>query len=161
MALIQYIFPKIYRMLSTGEANGAQIKKQFFLYFGVLTAGLIGLLITMPLVYTFFVNEKYHAALEYSYLLCIGIYIWCISYFFYSFLLYYKEKRKLLGLSVMAIIVSLICNYFFIREWQVWGAAVSSCVLYAIVFIVTMIFTRHHWLPIFRNNAIKKSTDQL
>lgn len=149
MALIQYLFPKIYRMLSTGEAGSDNLKKQFYLYIGVLTAGLAGLLIFMPLVYRYFVNEKYHPALEYSYLLCIGIYIWCVSYFFYSFLLYYKEKRKLLGLSISAILVSLVCNYWFIREWKEVGAAVSSCVLYGIVFILTLLFTRHHWMPMF------------
>lgn len=149
MALIQYLFPKIYKMLSTGEAGSDRLKKQFYLYIGVLTAGLAGLLVAMPLVYRFFVNEKYHPALEYSYLLCIGIYIWCISYFFYSFLLYYKEKKKLLGLSLSAIAVSLVCNYFFIREWQATGAAMASCVLYSIVFLLTLWFTRHHWKPMF------------
>lgn len=161
MALIQYMFPKIYRMLSTGEAESGRLKKQFLLYFGTLTAGLIGLLVVMPLVYRYFVNEKYHSALEYSYLLCIGIYIWCVSYFFYSFLLYYKEKKKLLGLSASAILVSIACNYFFISRWGVMGAAVSSCVLYGIVCLLILGFTRHHWMPIFGKTGQLKNTSQL
>lgn len=149
MALLQYLFPKIFMMLSKGDVDHASLKKQFRMYFFTMTAGTIALIAAMPVVYKLFINEKYHNALEYSYLLCIGMYIWSISYFFYSFLLYHKEKRKILSLSVCCIIISLISHYYFTKEWKAQGAAISICLTYGIVLVLALLFTRSYWAKIF------------
>ena len=39
------------------------------------------------LLYKFFINDKYHGALDYIYFIGIGYFFWAITYYFYSFLL--------------------------------------------------------------------------
>lgn len=152
MALLQHIFPSIYRVLSGEHINYKFIRRQFVVYISVLTIGLISLIAVMPVVYDYFINEKYHEALEYSYLLCIGVYLWALNYFFYSFLLYYKEKRKLLFLSLACIAISLACNYYFINRWQAMGAAASSVSIYALVLVIALAFTRKYWKPLWNKS---------
>lgn len=145
MALIQYIFPKIYAMLSSGHVDYAAIKKFFFGYLGVMAAATLALILVTPLLYKYFINAKYSPALRYSYLLYLGNFLWTLCYFFYSFLLYHKQKKKILILSLCCIVISLSCNYFFISRWMDYGAAVSTLLSYFIVFLITLFFTASHW----------------
>ena len=138
-------------MLSSGKVDNLVIRKTFKFYLLVMAAGTIGLIAITPVLYHFFINAKYHPALKYSYLLCIGNFLWAISYFFYSFILYHKEKKNILLLSVCSIIISLVCNYFFIPRLSDFGAALSTVVSYFLVFLITLIFTRSHWKPFLLN----------
>lgn len=156
-ALIQYIFPKIYEALSSAEINYSSIKKHLLLYVSALAAGAILIIILTPLLYHYFINEKYHPALKYTYLLCGGYFLWSVSYFFYSFLLYDKKKKKILALSFCCIAVSLTCNYFFIKRWQDEGAAIAIFTCYFIVLILTLLFTKEYWQKLFYNKKHLKN----
>lgn len=158
MALLQYFFPKIYSLLSKNEAgNSVAIRKYFLYYLGIMFAGLLFTILFTPLLYHFFIDEKYHSALEYNYLLCIGSFLWGISYFFYSFLLYNKEKRKILILSISCIAVSLGCNYFFIRSGKAYDAALAVCISYAVVFLLSLAFTSSYWTKLYAKHSSKLS----
>ena len=52
-ALLQYVLPKIYQLLSQPVISYKAIKKLFIMYFGIITAGLIALLLFVPLAYKF------------------------------------------------------------------------------------------------------------
>lgn len=145
MAILQYIFPKIYTMLSSGNIDHIQIKKFFLGYLGIMTIVLLAMIAGTPLLYHFCINEKYHSAIQYSWLLYTGCYFWAIAYFFYSFLLFYKEKKKILILSLCGIVISLGFNYALIEKWKDTGAAWSTFISYLIVLIITLLFTRNHW----------------
>lgn len=149
-AMVQFTFPNIYRLLSEPVHNYAQIRKHFYLCVGVMTGGLLLVLLFTPLAYKYFISSAYAPGLKYYYLLCIGYYFWAITFVFYSFMLYFKQKRKLLTLSVTFIILSLVSNYLFIKNYGSFGAAVSVCAVYFIVFVVTVIFTRKETGFIFR-----------
>ena len=145
MALLQYIFPKIFIILSSGNTDYRAIRKLFFFYLIIMAAGTGGIIIVTPLLYHYFINSSYHPALRYSYMLCLGNFFWAISYFFYSFLLYNKQKIKILLLSLCCIAVSLVCNYIFISRWKDLGGAISTLVSYFLVFFITLLFTGSFW----------------
>lgn len=140
-ALLQYVHPKIFRSLSEPVINYAAIRKNFILYMAVLTVGLLLLLAFVPIAYKLFIPDNYTTGLHYYYLLCIGYYFWAIAYLFFSFLLYYKQKKKIIFLSAAFVIISLTSNYFFIKSMTSWGAALSVFFSYAIVLILTLVFT--------------------
>ncbi len=145
MALLQYFFPKIYAGLSEKIIEYRAVRKNFFTYLLVMFTGFVMVVILTPLLYRFFINEAYHPGLEYLFLLCTGTFLWAISYFFYSFLLYYKEKRKLLYLSLICIGISLSSNYFLIRSGSAFQAALANCITYSLVFVFTIFFTKKYW----------------
>jgi len=144
-ALLQYIFPKIFSLLSAETVQYSSIRKHFYLYIGVMLGGTIGLIIFTPIIYKEFINIKYHHALKYVYLIILGYFAWTITYFFYSFLLYNKQKRKILFLSAASIVISLGLNYFFIRRLGDMGAAIAVCSCYFLMMFITIFFTRAHW----------------
>lgn len=144
-AILQYIFPKVYSLLSQPVINYKSIKRNFLLYAGLAAAGTIVVIGISPYMFKHFINPRYYEALSYLFIICIGYLIWCVSYFFYSFLLYYKDKKKIFWLSFLSIITSLSLNYLFISRWQARGAAFSILVSYSIVLILTMAFTRKFW----------------
>lgn len=160
MALLQFIFPKIYAMLSSGNIEYKTIRKFFFSYLGIMSIATIVLIAGTPLLYHYFINPKYHPALRYSYLLYAGNFLWTISYFFYSFLLYHKKKKKILLLSVCCIVISLVSNYIFISNWKDYGAAVSTFVSYFIVFLITLIFTASYWKMFLSTSNIIASSSE-
>lgn len=141
-ALLQYILPRIYKMLSEPVIQYRSIRKLFLVYIGIMTAGLILLLILVPLAYTFVINKNYLPGMHYYYLLCAGYYFWTIAYLFFSFLLYYKQKRKIIWLSLSFSVISITANYFFIKSMGSMGGAISVFCSYLIVLILTLFFTR-------------------
>ncbi len=140
-AMIQYFFPRIYAILAETSVDYSKIKKLYTYYAGLMVAGTMAVFIFIYIVYTYFLNEKYTGALSYIYYICTGYLIWCLTYFFYSILLYNKQKKKLLLMSFGNMIISLICNYIFISRWGAYGGAVATLIIYATVFIFTLFMT--------------------
>lgn len=153
-ALLQYVFPKIYAQLSTAKPDYRSIRKHFIYYLAAITGASLLIIVFTPLMYHYFIHEQaYHSALRYIYILCAGYFLWCVTYFFYSYLLYHKQKKKLLLLSVCGIIASLGSNYIFIPRWHDYGAAIATLVGYCIVLILTLLFTKEFWQKfLFYNN---------
>jgi len=137
-ALLSIIMPKIYLCLSETKINFKRIKKYFSFYAGINLAVLVCILVITPILYKYFINSNYYPGLKYMYLIAIGYFFWSTATFFYSFLLYNKEKKKILQLSLTSIVISLSCNYFFIKYLSVQGAAIAVCVSYFIVLAVTL-----------------------
>lgn len=144
-ALIQYVFPKIYQNLSAAQPDFTAIRKLFLLYFFIMLAGTVFLAAATPFAYRMCVNEKYFPAMKYIYLLFASYFTWAIVYFFYSFLLYFKQRRKLIILSFASMGISLSFNYIFIKEYGDFGAAVSLLATYLLVLFITLTVTRVYW----------------
>jgi O-antigen/teichoic acid export membrane protein len=149
LAILQYLFPKIYTTLSAARIDYSSIKKHFYFFAGIMTAGTLAVMAFTPLLYKYFINHKYLPALQYIYFLCIGYFLWAFTYYFYSFLLFYKHKRKILLLSICNIAISFGCNYYFINKWEAMGAAVSIMISYFISLLITLIVVRSYIIKIF------------
>jgi O-antigen/teichoic acid export membrane protein len=154
MAFMQYMMPKIYAILAEGTVQYSRIKKLFGYYMAAMTAGLLILLITIPLFYKLFIDKAYHPALTYYFYLLLGYYCWAIAYFFYSFLLYYKAKKRILLLSLFNICISLATYYLFTKWWGVYGTAVGVCASFIVILLVTLLGNLNYIKLLFNNNSI-------
>jgi len=137
-ALLYYVMPKIYSFLSAAEIRYDQIRKHFIFYVANCFIFLVCVVVLTPFLYKYFINSNYYPGLKYFYLLATGYFFWAVTYFFYTFMFYKKHKRKILMLSLISIFISLINNYFFIKNGHAYGAALSVCVSYFLVLIVTV-----------------------
>lgn len=145
MALIQYVFPKIFLVLASPETDNGSIRKNFLFYAAAMALATVLIILLIPVLYHYFIHVKYHTALKYIYLLCISNFLWALTYYFYSFMLYHKQKKKLLLLSFISIAISITCNYFLIKNWGDTGAAMATVTCYFLVLILTLIFTKDFW----------------
>jgi O-antigen/teichoic acid export membrane protein len=154
-ALLQYVYPKIYSLLSEKEINYPSIKKHFLFYAGTMLGGTLLVIICTPLAYAVVLKPSYHEGLSYYYFICLGYFFWTITYFFYSFMLYYKLKRKILLISLISIVVSVLCNYFFIKHWGSYGAALAIFIGYLSILIITLLFVKREIVAILHTQPVE------
>jgi len=153
-ALLHYFYPAIYKLLSEKKINYKAIRKNFLYYAAAMLVCTLLVIAITPLAYFIVLKKSYYPGLRYYYFICIGYFLWSITFFFYSFMLYHKMKRKILYVSLIAIIISLASDYFFIKNYGSFGAAVSLCAIYFLVLIVTLLFGKKQIVPILQGKYI-------
>lgn len=154
-AMLQYTYPKVYALLSEKKTNYAAIRWHFLFYSGVMLLGTGVVIIATPVAYKLLLKQSYHAGLSYYFFICIGYFFWSISYLLYSFMLYNKEKKKLLAASLLSVFISVLSHAIFVERLGAYGAAVSMCVVYFVVLIITICFVKKSLTPIFSNQPFK------
>lgn len=156
-ALLHYVYPKLYSILSEKVIDYTGIRNLFLFYAGTLLLGTLAVIIATPFAYSVMLKESYLPGLKYFYFICIGNFFWSISYFFYAFMLYHKQKRKILFASLLSILTSVTVNYFFIKNNGGFGAAAAICFIYFVVLMITLLFVKKHVLGIMKNNLVQKN----
>ncbi|HUS02924.1 MAG TPA: oligosaccharide flippase family protein, partial [Chitinophagaceae bacterium] len=91
LAYLNYLAPFVYEALSEAEPNYKKIKTNFLSYVKAMVISTALVIITVPFVYKYFINSRYYSAVSYFYLIALGYFIWSITAFFHTFLLYYKQ----------------------------------------------------------------------
>jgi O-antigen/teichoic acid export membrane protein len=147
-AMLQYTYPKVYSLLSEKKIDYAAIRWHFFFYAGVMLLGTGFVVIATPIAYNVILKQSYHAGLSYYFFICLGYFFWSISYFFYAFMLYRKEKRKILTASLLSVLISVVSHALFIKHLGAYGAAISMCVVYTLVLIITLLLVRKQLIQI-------------
>lgn len=148
-AAMSYVRPMVYKDLSKPAVDPQLIKKYFFFYVGINIAALLCIVIFTPIMYKLFINSSYNPGLEYMYLIAIGYFFSNVTVFFYLFILYQKQKKRILMLSAAAILISLSCNYYFIKQMGALGGAISTCISYLAVLILTIVVSYKNFSFIF------------
>lgn len=148
-AVLHYFLPRVYTELSANNINYRNIKRYFFLYAGIMVVFYLALVTLSPIAYKWFIHEKYHSALPLIPFLAGGSFLWAISYFFYSSMLFQKDKKKILTISILSIIISLSLYYFFIREMLTNGAAYANITGYGLCLFLTLWINRKYVRKIF------------
>ena len=146
-AILHYFYPKIYGLLSSPQLDYKAFKRVFLNYSIIMLVGTILIIAAIPVAYIFFLKQSYRPGLHYYFLICLGYFFWSITYFFYSFMLYHKMKRKILYLSLISIFVSCCNNYLFVKMWGSTGAAVAIFITYLILLVTTLFFVRKQVVP--------------
>ncbi|MDN3658344.1 polysaccharide biosynthesis C-terminal domain-containing protein [Ferruginibacter paludis] len=152
-ALIQYFSPKIFALLSADKIKYNEIKKLLLNYAGAMFGSFILFLLFTALFYRLFINVKYHEALHYIYFIAAGYFFWTLASILYSFFLFYKEKKKIIVHSFLSMTVALAANYFFIKRWSAYGAAMAVMVSYFFVLLITIVSTKKYISAIFKKQV--------
>jgi O-antigen/teichoic acid export membrane protein len=152
-ALIQYFSPKIFSLLSANDVQYGEIKKLLLYYVGAMFGSFILFILFTAVFYHLFINIKYHEALQYIYFIAAGYFFWTLASILYSFFLYYKEKRKIIIHSFLSMAVAITANYFFIKRWSAYGAAVAVMVSYFFVLLITLVSTKKYITMIFQKQV--------
>lgn len=147
-ALIQYFNPKVYSLMSQEKIDYNSMLRYFFSYAGAMLLGSILLLLFIPLVYNIALKSSYLPGIHYYYFICIGYFLWSLSIFFYPFMFYHKQKKKLLTVSMLSIAACVISQVYFIKNMGAYGAALSIFVVYLFSFLTTLVVLRKELAPL-------------
>jgi O-antigen/teichoic acid export membrane protein len=155
IALLQYVQPKLYGIFSQKIIDNAAIKKLFLFYAAAMVLFTIAVIIVLPFVYHFLLKQTYLPGLKYCYLLCIGQLFWAIAWFFFSWMLYHKEKRKIMALSLSAVIVSAAFNWILTGLYAASGAAIATIISYAVILLLVIFFVKPMFAAIMQKSTTK------
>ena len=147
-ALIQYIFPKLFTSFAQ-KSELIYVRKLFGKYLLLMLAASAALVLVTLFCYYFLLNRIYLGGIKYFFILLAGYLIWAVTYFFYSIMLYFKEKRKMLILSAISIGFCAIVSNYFIKREQEYGATKAVIISYFLVFILIILFNKNRLKTIF------------
>ena len=153
-AFISYLYPLTFKALSQQATDYSIIKTQFINYIRIMAATMIVVLIGIPFAYHFVINSKYQSGIDYYYFLVAGFFLWSISTYIFTFLVYYREKRKLVILSLLIIALSIGCSYFLTGLYGVTGAALGVFMSNVLALLLTSIFARKYLGIIFSEKVL-------
>lgn len=89
--------------------------------------------------------------MKYFFVVALQTFIWALNYFVFLFLLYHKEKRKILKVALISIVCSIAINTFMVKHFLIWGDALSS-LMNTLIFSGLVIF--------FTKDIIKRTLDR-
>ena len=159
IALLQYVQPRLYALLGNPREHAAAIRRLFLFYLFAHVAFTLLVVAIVPVVYIYLLKPAYRAGLDYYLWLCLGQFCWAIAYFFISWLLYHKLKKKIVFLASMAILIVFVLNALLVQVAGSSGAAIASFVAYAFMLLLSLILVRQPIREIDRARSFNKYHD--
>ena len=141
-SILLYVQPQLYKSISTGEATYQSVKRIFFNYVKMLSLLSLVCIAVAVFAYFFLINKVYMPGMKYFFVVALQAFIWALNYFFFLFLLYHKEKRKILTVALISIACSITINTFMVKNFLIWGDALSSLINTVIFSGLVIFFTR-------------------
>ncbi|MFZ1370397.1 MAG: hypothetical protein WAR78_08440, partial [Ferruginibacter sp.] len=111
-SILLYVQPQLYKSISTGTATRDSVKRIFFNYCKMLTVLSLACMAVAVFAYYFLINRIYLPGIKYFFVVAVQAFIWALNYFIFLFLLYHKEKRKILKVALISIVCSVAINIF-------------------------------------------------
>lgn len=126
--------PYLYERLAKNNSfSKLQVVKMTYLLILLFVVALIALTATSPLIFSWFIDERYSDGTQYVFWVGLsyvfwGIYILMTGYIFFS------GKSQFLGkLAILNIVINLTLNYFLISKFGALGAAYATCLSFLII----------------------------
>jgi O-antigen/teichoic acid export membrane protein len=130
--------PYLFKNLAAG--NKEKVKKGTWLYILAIALIVAGLFLGIPLLFHFFIGEKFHGAQVFAYYLTGGYFMWGVYNAFLGYLLFHGKNRMVLYLSLAGMIVSILLNFYMVPHYGAYGAAITSIVTYTFMAVLSILF---------------------
>lgn len=148
-AFIKAWSPWFYKNLTnpTDEKKRKIVKYSYIYIFGIfILAALISLVAELILPY--FVDEKFYNAKEFILWIALGYAVHGVYKIFFPYLVHISRTSFLAVSTVIAAIINLILNYFFIKYYGAIGAAYSTIVSFSVsAMLVFWYQNQNYYMP--------------
>ncbi|HMK03737.1 MAG TPA: oligosaccharide flippase family protein [Ferruginibacter sp.] len=141
-SIMLFIQPQLYTTFGSGMATYPAVKKIFINYFKMLTALSLACVAVVVFVYFYLINKIYLPGIKYFFVVALACYILALNYFVFLFLVFHKEKRKILKLALISIGCSIVIGIFMVKYFLIWGDALASLINTVIFLVLVMIFSK-------------------
>lgn len=142
-SILLVVQPQLYKSISNGSATYQSVKRIFFNYIKMLVVLSLLCIGVAVFAYFFLINPIYLPGMKYFFVVALQAFIWALNYFVFLFLLYHKEKRKILTVALISIVCSIVINTFMVKHFLIWGDALSSLMNTVIFSGLVIFFTRN------------------
>ncbi len=127
-SILLYAQPKLYQSISSGGATLQSARKGFTDFLKMLILISVPCILFVLLLYNTVVNKIYMAGLPFFFIVALSSFIWALNNYIFMFLLYHKEKKKILVLSLASIACSLTVNIIMVKNFMILGDALSGLI---------------------------------
>ncbi|MDP4261656.1 MAG: MATE family efflux transporter [Bacteroidota bacterium] len=110
--------------------NREKVKKITWMYIGAAAIVVIGLFISIPILFHFFIGRRFWGAKIYAYYLSGGYFMWAVYNAFLGYLLFHGKNRLILYISISGMAVSVLLNFYMVPHYGAFGAAITSITTY-------------------------------
>lgn len=144
-----FFSPFLYERLARNqEKDKREIVKMSYGFLAGTFLAVVLLTVLTPLLFGWFINDRYSGAEKYVFWVGLGYFFWGIYTIFSGYIFFHKATRILGRLAIVNVVLNLLFNYLFIREWGPIGAAYATCLSYFIIAVAMIaIVTKKYPMP--------------
>ncbi len=142
-SILLYVQPQLYKSISSGEATYQSVKRIFYNYIKMLTVLSLVCMAVAVFAYYFLIDKIYLPGMKYFFVVALASFIWALNYFVFLFLLYHKEKRKILKVGLISLVCSIVINTLLVKYFSILGDALSSLINTFIFSGLVIFFTKN------------------
>jgi len=136
VSLLQYLQPVLFREF-TALKTWKDLKGLYYKYGLAMIVSLLGITVFTVMVYQFVLKAAYREYVYYFYILGISSFIWTIANIFLQFIIFNKNKKIIILLSLICTSIAVAVNYlsaaYFDINWLGFGQIVTNLFVLAII----------------------------
>lgn len=145
ITLINTFYPQIFKILSQTQPNYQKLKIIIFAFIGISFVASVGVIISIPLFFKWFVGPVFQKGQIYAVFLTVGVFFWAINAAFLPFLLNLKKNKLIMMISIVGMVLSLSVNYFNIKQYGALGATYTSILVYFFMAMATLLCVHKYY----------------
>jgi O-antigen/teichoic acid export membrane protein len=130
--------PYLFQSIASG--NKGRVKRATGLYILAATVIVGALFIGIPLLFKWFINDRFSGAQVFAYYLSGGYFMWAVYNAFLGYLLFHAKNRLILYISFFGMLFSVLCNFYMVPHYGALGAAITSILTYTFLAVTCMGF---------------------
>ncbi len=144
-AFIKAWSPWLYKSLVNPTAE-IKIKIVKYSYMYIVSIFLLAILISEAgeFILPYVVDEKFYNAKEYILWIALGYAVHGVYKIFFPYLVHINKTTFLTFSTLLAAIINIVLNYFFIQYYGVIGAAYSTIISFLVSAIVVFLYQKNH-----------------
>jgi O-antigen/teichoic acid export membrane protein len=138
--------PWFYKTIQNPSKNErANIVKYTYIYIIVMFSLPIIISYTAKLIFPIFLNDTYSDAVKYVFWVSLSYSTRALYQIFFPYLINIGKSKFIATTNILAAIVNLILNYFFINHFGTIGAAYSTFCAFLISGLMLIIYQRKYY----------------
>lgn len=154
-AFANAIIPFSYDLFAKNTVDAKlKVVKVYWMFIGLLILILCGILLCSPLVFRWFVNDRFADGNQYVMWISLGYFFQGIYLLFANIIFYLKKTKILFYWSFLNVAINLSLNYIMVPKYGAMGAAYTFCLSYFIFLSAIAIITHKlyplPWMGIFK-----------
>ena len=141
MAINQTYSPEFFELMNKKDYQGI-LRKITWYQKGLLSISTFVVVYAYEAIYIW-ANPKFHAGSQLVPMICYGYIIFHLYATISAYATYYKRNTYIACVSILASVINIILNYFFISRYGYQAAAYTTAVSYFIQYVICRIGNRH------------------
>lgn len=134
----QAFTPYVLNVLKSGnEADKVKVVRASYAYALGLFICFGVMLLFLPYLYEFFVNERYASGIIYVPYIALGYVVLGLYKIFVNYLFFLKETKVIGAITLSSALLNILLNYLVIPHYGAFGAAMTTLFTFVVFFTLT------------------------